>query len=602
MSRIPAWKRLGLKLSSAQELPVEAPSVPESNASSRKRKLESEANGHKTSSHEGNQAISAGESGHMSNGSKKRKISEANRGSKDHGIGSTARTDQALITVSCPGNSPESLKKSKKKSKSEQPIDLAVEDALNPQASSHVSGELENGQADFGGIETDLKTRKKPKKRYATESTTNGSKSLPSSATLAASPQKINSTPSKSRRKSVAFTPETKREDGDSAQQLFKAWVQEQKDAGTEAGFTPEQIAEFLPPSRKSVSSEDGLTAQPKEAPVKKSKKAKKEKKTKAGASEPDPPTSVEAGQDKDEAPSNPSEGQPSVEERKSAKKALREARTKPTPTTQPTPQYIEYLTLYHTSRSTWKFNKAKQTDLLKNLFNIYRIPSQYDDALIAYISGLQGQAARQRLRETATAVIAEDVGNPPAAFVQASTDTMDDPAARKAAHDDTLRERLRKEQKRRREQDDEEAAQSEEHQQKLKRRRRAEKVLLALGGQDVPNPPEAPEPKSGSGNAERRNDDGAVGKRKRVRKRRVEVVDEDSSSSSDEESGSEIPPPAASSDGKSDREQGSDNDDNNSGTDASVESGSNDDSSSGTDGSASSDDNSDSSGADSDP
>ncbi|EON63343.1 hypothetical protein W97_02570 [Coniosporium apollinis CBS 100218] len=598
MSRIPAWKRLGLKLSSAQELPDEALAVPESNVYSKKRKLEHETNGHKASNHEGDQANSAGENGHMSNGSKKRMLCETNRSSKDHEMGPTPRTDQKLATASRSENSPESMKKSRKKSESDHPIDSAVEDALNPQASSHVSGKPGSDQTDFGVIGTDPKTRKKPKKHQATETTTNDSKSSPSSATLAATPQKVTSTPSKSRRKSVAFTPETKQEDGDSAQQLFKAWVQEQNDADAEAGFTPEQIAEFLSPPRKTIASADGPISQPAGEPVKKSKKAKKEKKTKARASDPDLLSSPKAGKDQEEAEPSPNDEQPSVEERKSAKKALREARAKPTPTAQPTPQYLEYLTHYHTNRDTWKFNKAKQTDLLKHLFNIYRIPSQYDDALIAYISGLQGQAARQRLRETATAVIAEDIGNPPAAFVQASTDVMDDPAARKAAHDDALRERLRKEKKRRREEDDEEAAQSEEYQQKLKRRRRAERVLLALGGQDVPNPPES----SAVGNGEvRRNDEAVAGKRKRVRKRRVEVVDE-SSSSSDEGSETEIPSPAASSDGKPDREGGRAEDGEDSGTDGSVDNSSDDGSSSGTDGSASSDDdNSDISGTDSD-
>lgn len=54
----------------------------------------------------------------------------------------------------------------------------------------------------------------------------------------------------------------------------------------------------------------------------------------------------------------------------------------------------------------SWKFNKKKQKDLLKNLFNIFRIPSAYDQALLAYIAGLQGIGAQQRVIESAEAVL----------------------------------------------------------------------------------------------------------------------------------------------------------------------------------------------------
>jgi len=66
-------------------------------------------------------------------------------------------------------------------------------------------------------------------------------------------------------------------------------------------------------------------------------------------------------------------------------------------------PQYLEYLTQFHTDRASWKFNKAQQISLLKNIFDVSRIPKDYNEAIRVYIAGLQGDGARNRLRETAS-------------------------------------------------------------------------------------------------------------------------------------------------------------------------------------------------------
>lgn len=66
-------------------------------------------------------------------------------------------------------------------------------------------------------------------------------------------------------------------------------------------------------------------------------------------------------------------------------------------------PQYLEYLTQFHTDRASWKFNKAHQISLLKNIFDVSQIPKDYNEALRSYIAGLQGYGARNRLREAAT-------------------------------------------------------------------------------------------------------------------------------------------------------------------------------------------------------
>jgi hypothetical protein len=69
-------------------------------------------------------------------------------------------------------------------------------------------------------------------------------------------------------------------------------------------------------------------------------------------------------------------------------------------------PSSIEYLEQFSQDRAAWRFNKKKQTILLKNLFDIHLIPCQHDRVIVEYISGLQGEAARQRLGETATSIL----------------------------------------------------------------------------------------------------------------------------------------------------------------------------------------------------
>lgn len=69
---------------------------------------------------------------------------------------------------------------------------------------------------------------------------------------------------------------------------------------------------------------------------------------------------------------------------------------------------YITYLSQYHSARDKWKFNKAHQNQLLKYIFDIHRVPTSFDQAVSNYLVGLQGEGARQRLREDAVQVLAE--------------------------------------------------------------------------------------------------------------------------------------------------------------------------------------------------
>lgn len=59
----------------------------------------------------------------------------------------------------------------------------------------------------------------------------------------------------------------------------------------------------------------------------------------------------------------------------------------------------LEYLSQYHSARSTWKFSKNRETWLLKHIFSATDVPRAYEIPLARYIHGLQGVNARERLR-----------------------------------------------------------------------------------------------------------------------------------------------------------------------------------------------------------
>ncbi|KAG7692823.1 hypothetical protein KL951_004834 [Ogataea haglerorum] len=67
-----------------------------------------------------------------------------------------------------------------------------------------------------------------------------------------------------------------------------------------------------------------------------------------------------------------------------------------------PEKDQLKYLRQYHEDRANWKFSKAKQTWILKNLKSI---PHEYDEALKAYIASIQG-GSRDRVRDQMMAVV----------------------------------------------------------------------------------------------------------------------------------------------------------------------------------------------------
>ncbi|TVY78417.1 Uncharacterized protein LSUE1_G003708 [Lachnellula suecica] len=221
-------------------------------------------------------------------------------------------------------------------------------------------------------------------------------------------------TPKLARKKSVTFTPETKIEDGDSIKQLFSAWKAEQnsqEDLSAPVFQTPQyqKVEEVVDPTLnekerrvKRVKTLKQGEDESKDPEAKDSTKAKKKKK------KPETPQ-------KTPVPFKPAEHEQASKPTKQLKsKKERKPRTAKSPTTTVLPEkpFLAYLKEYTESRETWKFKKNHQSQLLKHLFNIDIIPSEYAHYIYEYVKGLQG-GVRTRLRDTAIAIKVKDQEEP---------------------------------------------------------------------------------------------------------------------------------------------------------------------------------------------
>ena len=192
------------------------------------------------------------------------------------------------------------------------------------------------------------------------------------------------STPALSRKKSVTFTPETKVEDGDSIKQLFSSWVAEQK--AQDPTFSVKTTSKvFEAPEPAKVQEHFDTTLGEKERRVKRVQK-------------PQLPPKKESKDTPKKKPKSP----------KIAKST--------TTTLRP---FLAYLKQYHEDRANWKFNKNHQNHILKNLFDLNAIPSEYVPLIYEYIKGLQG-GVRTRLRDAALAVKVKDQEEGAAGFAEA--------------------------------------------------------------------------------------------------------------------------------------------------------------------------------------
>ncbi|KAL2045656.1 hypothetical protein N7G274_002085 [Stereocaulon virgatum] len=260
-----------------------------------------------------------------------------------------------------------------------------------------------------------------------------------------------------SKRKSVAFTPETKTEDGDSVNQLYKTWYSSQ--LANNSSFDPSSASPALrintPPSiSPQISSTSTITKSPhsplplpsKSKP--KSKKFKQKKKVKSNAS-PNP------------QPTLPLLSHPA----------------------------LSYLDTHHTSPSTWKFSKPYQNYLLKHLFSLTNIPHSYDPALLSYLYGLQGTSARSRIRKQALAVRSEDeewLNLQPTESEKMDKETDEQCHERKKRDYEAAVKRVKKmlrvKEDAREEREWDLSGEKEEWEERMRKRRRAEVVLWGVG------------------------------------------------------------------------------------------------------------------------
>lgn len=181
------------------------------------------------------------------------------------------------------------------------------------------------------------------------------------------------------RRKSVAFTPETKTEDGDSIKQLFNSWVAQQKEIDPTFASKNDQPS-FQTPEPTTVEEKVDTTLPEPERRVKRVKSTKPEDKTKA---------------------------------KKSKSKVVK---------SKPIDPALTYLTQFHSDKSNWKFNKINQIAVLKNAFDTDLIPTEYNEPLYAYIAGLKG-VARVHLRDRALEIRDKDVEEGGKGFTDKMTD-----------------------------------------------------------------------------------------------------------------------------------------------------------------------------------
>lgn len=548
----PAWKRLGLKLRNEGQSGVAVPDVDAKDNTSAPAEARSEKQGGGkdvepfTVPTESGKPSSLGKRKHQLDAAehdvqalktaKKSRSGEPEEASNHAGgVAVAAPTETSSEPKPQPKGDPNYRKKKQKKQKTERRTsDYSQEKPARSAAPVHSPAEP-------------LQADSRPTLLPSTES---DNQTPPPVATPKATKKVLrnasyDSWPSTDRRKSVTFTPDTKTVDGNSASNLFKKWVAEQKSAQGE--FSSAEVSQFAPPPK--VHPANGIpTSQPGEPDqaAKESKKPKKKKEKRPSAAPVD-----------DTPKSAPSPNSPAPPKAEGKKKDFS--------------LYIDYLTQYHDDYSNWKFNKAKQNGVLENALNVFRIPNTHLEALTSYIKGLKGAAVIERLKtkcqETLKELDEEDRKDPNA---------MNDIEARKQAKEEALEERVAKEKKRR--QTDADIEELKDHPnpegfvRRLKRRR-AEALLTALN-LAAPLPPPAKAQPNGvapSGAA-------AVQPPKpnpRKRKSRTDVSSSSESSSSEESSSEESSSEESSSDESSDSESDSD-----SGSDESSESDSDDTSS----------------------
>jgi hypothetical protein len=461
-SRIPAWRRLGLALQSEAQ---PAASATDSTAS-----LDSTPQGRPAAVQDSvNSPVEPAQDGKSSKlGKRKHEAEDEDQAPKkskqSHGVAAASTVPAAL---------------------DQAPVESAPEETSAPKSGDPNYRQKKTGDPNYRNKKAKPTERKKKEPKKSAPSP---AESIPTRtrATLLTStevdhltsapfstPQKQHqpiirysskdSSGSPGHRKSVAFTPDTKTVDGDSGQTWFKKWAAEQKGEEIEA---PKPLNLTKP----TVSTEELNKVRELTEATKVEKKDKKDKKK---------------SQEKETKPATPEKSSTTTATTAAAKTSAAPQGKKKDPSI-----YIDYLKQYYNDHDNWKFNKAKQNDVVDNALNIFRIPNEHEEALLEYIKGLKGAGVIERLQEKCRSTIdeidKEDAKNP----------TNMDVEAQEAAKEAALQERVTKEKKRRKVDGDIEALGNHPHGDayiRRMRRKRAVEVLTALARAEPIIPVRAP-------------------------------------------------------------------------------------------------------------
>ena len=268
-------------------------------------------------------------------------------------------------------------------------------------------------------------------------------------------------------------------------------------------------------------------------------------------ASTPGEATSITAFEQSEHDPNPGTVTSPSKKLKQPSKPKTKETadkkqKRKHKPVDESAPPYVQYLVQYHEDRESWKFSKSKQIDLIKNIWNIFRISPEHNEALVEYVRGLQGAAARQRLVEGADSVL-ESVAE--AEGVSTDSADMDSSQARRAAYTDALKRRIERFEAAGGSESEYDKQQLDNMRQEIEKGRRAETLLREallkeLSNDALPKAAETDASQVSDGPVSHANGTTKPVKtlkemtsKRKKRKSRTEVSSDESSSSSDSDS-----------------------------------------------------------------
>jgi hypothetical protein len=123
---------------------------------------------------------------------------------------------------------------------------------------------------------------------------------------------------------------------------------------------------------------------------------------------------------------------------KKKSKKSRKSAGNAPSGLNEP-PVYLAYIRQFHGDRSNWKFNSNKQNRIIRHAFNMSLIPPEDEMALLAYCKSIKSESSRQRLLTEAGAILNEDEGRAAKARIRALKQDIFEEKIRQRENDDRV-------------------------------------------------------------------------------------------------------------------------------------------------------------------